>query len=673
MKTKTKVLIVGLDGATFDLIKPWLLQGKLPNFSHLLEEGSHSELRSTIPSLTSTSWTSFITGCNPGKHGIYDFKEYLPGSYDGPLINSTRIAAPTLWEILGSQDKRIGLINVPLTYPPPHINGFIISGIPAPDFGDKTTFPSELASELKNEVREYEIDLPWDEIKKSKNAEFLLEGLAKFNSFREEATLYFLNRHNWDFLMTVFMGIDRVQHFFWDCLDSDHPAFNQEKKRRYGSVILNFYQKADTFLGKLLKNLDEDTVIMVVSDHGSCPAHKLVYFDKWLIDQGLMTVAVRNDSPVLYDFLVNFPDAGIEAPGSNYVGITSFAINKESREVLFSHPPSTIEYEVRIPQGALLTLGIGLNPDVWSAEKGEGVSFQVNLETQTQNHRLYSKYIDPKNNPLDRKWFNSVLDLSRFAGQQVLLKFRTSTGPSQKNIYNWAGWSNLRITRNSGKNVPEKSSGLIDWPKTKAYWGIGLGIRVNLKGREPQGIVEPGPDYEKLREYIIKNLEKLKEPATGKLLVDKVLKREELYAGRCVDNAPDLLVILKDKNYVPPRAFKHNSLIESSLEWGMAGAHSPNGILIAKGKVIKRREQLKNAQITDLAPTILYLLNIPVPEYMDGRVLTELFEESTLESGLPKSKELYSRKEIVKSLENVFTAEETETICERLRGLGYLG
>jgi len=125
-----RVFVVGLDGATFDLIRPWAAAGHLPSLARLMQEGVHGELMSTLPPVTSPAWPSFMTGMNPGKHGVFDFIRRRPGGFD--MVNASHIAAKTLWQLLSEAGRRVGVIAVPVTYPPCPVNGFMISDILSP-------------------------------------------------------------------------------------------------------------------------------------------------------------------------------------------------------------------------------------------------------------------------------------------------------------------------------------------------------------------------------------------------------------------------------------------------------------------------------------------------------------------------------------------------------------
>ncbi|MCB0005568.1 MAG: alkaline phosphatase family protein, partial [Anaerolineales bacterium] len=141
-----KAFIIGIDGATFNLIKPWAKAGHLPNLARLMAGGAHGNLMSTLPPVTSPAWPTFMTGCNPGKHGVFDFIQ--PSGADFSLVNATKIKQPTIWQRLSQAGYRVGVLNVPVTYPPQPLNGFMVSGILSPK-GVDISFPADLISRYK--------------------------------------------------------------------------------------------------------------------------------------------------------------------------------------------------------------------------------------------------------------------------------------------------------------------------------------------------------------------------------------------------------------------------------------------------------------------------------------------------------------------------------------------
>ena len=145
--TSTRVFVIGIDGATFDLLGPWIEEGKLPNFRKVMEEGSYGRIESTIPPISPPAWASFMTGVNPGKHGIYDFVTFRPNSFEKVLVNSSFVHSKSFWNLAGDRGKRSIILYVPLTYPIQEINGVMISGIPVPPKGE-FIYPKEMEREL---------------------------------------------------------------------------------------------------------------------------------------------------------------------------------------------------------------------------------------------------------------------------------------------------------------------------------------------------------------------------------------------------------------------------------------------------------------------------------------------------------------------------------------------
>ena len=143
-----KVILIGLDGATFDLLLPWINEGILPVMANLLKQGAWGGLESTIPPLTPPAWASFITGKNPGKHGVFDFRGPVNDALESPLISSRSIRSRKLWEIINAQKKRVGIINIPVTYPPEEVDGFMISGMLTPNNKVCFTHPPDLKDRL---------------------------------------------------------------------------------------------------------------------------------------------------------------------------------------------------------------------------------------------------------------------------------------------------------------------------------------------------------------------------------------------------------------------------------------------------------------------------------------------------------------------------------------------
>jgi len=212
----------------------------------------------------------------------------------------------------------------------------------------------------------------------------------------------------------------------------------------------------------------------------------------------------------------------------------------------------------------------------------------------------------------------------------------------------------------------------VDWAGSKAYsFGRHLGsIYLNVKGREPDGVVEPGREYEEVREEIIRLAREFVHPQTGEPLIGEILKREDVYEGPYLDRAPDLILRPRDdKNIFFGLAdFGSNATVDTVYRY--SGMHRDYGMLIMSGKGVQKGARIEGAEIQDMAPTILYAMGCAVPQDMDGKVLPEVFtEEFKAQVPLLRSEDDSSR-----DVEgSAYTEEAEEEIKERLRGLGYLG
>jgi predicted AlkP superfamily phosphohydrolase/phosphomutase len=219
---------------------------------------------------------------------------------------------------------------------------------------------------------------------------------------------------------------------------------------------------------------------------------------------------------------------------------------------------------------------------------------------------------------------------------------------------------------------------LIDWTETKVFSGEHEAtLRINLKGRDKRGIVDESA-YEDLREYLIKELETLKHPETGEKIVGKVYRKEELYAGPYLEIAPDLIICTKDFAYQirggPYRRRTYRKVISKKdpRDFFVNGVHRLNGIFIVYGESIRSSLSLSPLSITDLFPTILYSLGLKIPKAVDGRVITEIFNEDFMMKN-PVQYIDYSIERGSKVPEKTYEREEESKEIEKaLKGLGYI-
>ncbi|MCK4547476.1 MAG: alkaline phosphatase family protein [Candidatus Eisenbacteria sp.] len=276
----SKVLVIGLDGATWDLLDPWIEAGDLPNLERLVEGGAAGTLESVFPPMSPPAWTSAVTGKNPGKHGIYDFWIRPSGSATTIPATSRDRKAEAIWETLARRGRSVGIINVPLTDPPDEVDGFMIAGFP--HFDDKGyTYPPELQSRLGD----YELDA-FGEVLVDGQEAALRDRLVHNLEARARVALELMEDEEWDLFWVVFTGPDKTQHFFWRFLDPEHPFYDEDKAKTFGGAIHDFWQRVDRVVGELLERVDDDTVVIVMSDHGFSPIYREIRLKNWLAREG---------------------------------------------------------------------------------------------------------------------------------------------------------------------------------------------------------------------------------------------------------------------------------------------------------------------------------------------------------------------------------------------------
>jgi predicted AlkP superfamily phosphohydrolase/phosphomutase len=565
--------MIGWDGATFGLIHPWVADGKLPNIARLLKAGVHGPLRSTVPPWTFPAWTSFMTGKNPGKHGIFDFFQPKPGTYDLEFVNGSHRKEPTFWHILSKAGRKVVSISLPCTFPPEPVNGVMISGFDFPGEGPgsfvdaRGIYPPELFHELNQKVGPHPIDAPV--IKEVNRGRFDLVVERMLETIRKKAATarYLVREHPWDCFMILFGESDGSGHQFWKYCDPQSPLFVTDPPGLQDS-ILRVYQELDRQAGELLAMIPDDAAVLMMSDHGfGGVSDWLIYPNCWLAEQGFL----------------------------HFHGGTS-GFSSRLREAIKHRAVATLP-----------------------------------------------------------AWF-------------------------QRLLYRWLGGS-------IGRFEARVRYSTIDWSNTEVYFDENPYfpvLRVNLKGRQPGGTVEPGRHYEEVRDRLIAALESWRHPQTGAPIIERAFRREEVYSGPCLEQAADVIpkwALCQGYNY----AFRLSSKSPGKI-WiervdpdqpanrqfftGKSGSHRDNGIFLAKGPSIRPDTAVVGARIIDLAPTILHLLDVPIPDDMDGRVLEEIYAETA--EALATIQWTPGEAFGVNGTGDTYSAEDEATISERLKSLGYV-
>jgi predicted AlkP superfamily phosphohydrolase/phosphomutase len=285
-----KVIVVGLDGATFTLLQPLMDKGIMPNLKKIIKEGASGTLKSTNPPLTAPAWCSFATGKNPGKHGAHDFVVRKKNG-EMVIIDSTRIKSKKIWNILSDNNKKVGVIHFPISYPPEEVNGFMISGFISPRGAKNLTYPKELFSEVLKEIGDYifnvkvPVESRWRKL--SLNViKLFIDKLCKEVDLRYKTFKYLKETKEWDFLYVLFQSFDKVQHVLWKYLSGEEKDPRRPEIYEY---ILKCYYQIDEILGEIYDELDKNTTLIILSDHGFGSKKKWFYINMWLEENGYLT------------------------------------------------------------------------------------------------------------------------------------------------------------------------------------------------------------------------------------------------------------------------------------------------------------------------------------------------------------------------------------------------
>jgi len=282
-----KVLILGLDGGTFDLLRPWSEEGQLPTISRLLRDGTAGTLTTTIPPVSASAWVSFATGKNPGEHGVVDFVFPREGGYEVSVSNRNFRSSRAFWNVIAEAGRPVGLVNVPMTYPPERLQAgsFVVSSFMAPSADSPWAEPPALKAELE-QAGGYPLFLP--EQHRSGQIDRFIEDMLLFDGQRAQAVLSLMERRAWDCLAFVFESTDTLQHELWHLLDDSHPRHDPVLADRHRDQIMAYYRDLDGYLGELIAAGGDDTLVIVMSDHGFGPFHRFFHVNNWLMAQGLL-------------------------------------------------------------------------------------------------------------------------------------------------------------------------------------------------------------------------------------------------------------------------------------------------------------------------------------------------------------------------------------------------
>lgn len=330
----SKLIIIGIDGATPDLMFGWMEQGRLPNFQKIKENGVIGELETVPNQRSAAAWSSFVTGVNPGRHGIFEFYERIPLSHDIRFTKTTFRDGISFWQYLSENGKTVIVVNVPMTYPAEAVRGCLISGLDAP--GKKSpgfTWPADLLDRIERETGPY-IQEP-GVISMVVNGQTGNAAARIVESVRQrgKAVRYLMEQYDWDNLVAVFRETDPAQHCFWEHMD--RPGSGLE------DAVFNVYRQIDEEVGEILAAAGDDCRVLVMSDHGfGFRQHGSGCLNQWLEQAGFLTFKKKGGGS-LFSGTMRFGYQALEKMLSRRIKERLFSlvpglINKVQSRVFFS-------------------------------------------------------------------------------------------------------------------------------------------------------------------------------------------------------------------------------------------------------------------------------------------------------------------------------------------------
>ena len=621
-----RMVIVGLDGIEPTLIEKYMAEGKLPNMSKLKDQGSYAHLDTTTPAISPVAWSSFMTGCHPNKHNIFDFlsrnvKNYLPdlssakigtpkrflplGKYKIPLskpeIKGLRKSIP-FWKILGDEGIFSTILRIPITFPPEKFKGHLISGMCAPDLkGSQGTFSFYTTDSAKTQKHEGGMIIP---VKRNSNTiETYISGpvnslLKKEKELSLPMTIFVDKNNNNIRIKVSGEKIDLKPGIFSDWI---RIKFRPGLGMKIRAICRFYISQTDPHFEMYLTplNIDPEKPALPISH----PYIYSVYLGKLI--GSYTTLGEADDTWALNEEILS-EDAFIKLCYDNH---------KESEDMLFNAMDKTKKGVVAC----------------W---------FQI---TDSIQH-MFFRYLD-KNHPALKTGQtkksaqvieNLYTDMDDLVGRVMkqmnensLLVVMSDHG--FKNFsrgFNLNSWLYLNgyLHLKDGKKESDEWFKDVDWSKTKAY-GLGLGgIYINLKGREAQGIVSPGEELKTLKQELSARLSGLKDDKMGKVAINKLYDRDEIPPGPYKDNCPDFIVGYNIDYRVSWDSVtgKVNTTIFENNTKAWSGDHCIDPCIVPGILFSSKKINTKTPSIVDIAPTALDLFGIDVPGHMDGCAIIDM-------------------------------------------------
>lgn len=281
------VWLIGLDGASFEILKPMMDAGALPVLSGLIDRGATGVMKSMVAPFTPQAWASVMTGNNPGKHGIFGFTRQLPGQ-PPEFLNLKSIKGDRLWTWFGQAGLSSLVVNVPLTYPPEPLNGAMITGMMTPSLDSDFTYPGQLKSRVLSKQPNYRLDVV-NSTSRSRNTDILGE-IESAMDIQVELVLDLVRETSVSFLFFVFVLPDRIQHMFSKFIHPKSPLYDSRRTLEWRTRIWESYARMDRAIGRLMAAAPNEANILFASDHGFTVNQGDFYANDFLASLGLLSL-----------------------------------------------------------------------------------------------------------------------------------------------------------------------------------------------------------------------------------------------------------------------------------------------------------------------------------------------------------------------------------------------
>ena len=295
--SQPQILVVGWDGATWDVLEPLLREGRLPTLAALRARGAWGTLLSTQPPVTAPAWSTFMTGMEPARHGLLSWQLPLDAGGRRRWVSARDLAAPTLWKRLSDAGRRVAVVNLPITYPPEVVNGCLVGGMLTPGVDSSFTYPAALREALLAAAPDYAPDVEMQETERNIRtadgiASFLEEVRAGIRH-REAALEVVWRQGPYDFVCVMFEAPDRLQHPLWQYAvgkpaDPANPGADWAARRE---AVAACFTELDATLARLLARCPADTTVFIISDHGFGPLRAVLHLNDWLAARGWLRYA----------------------------------------------------------------------------------------------------------------------------------------------------------------------------------------------------------------------------------------------------------------------------------------------------------------------------------------------------------------------------------------------